>query len=156
MIEESGRVVKLEGELAWVETERRSACHGCSAQSGCGTGLIGRLFRYRRSRVRALNAAGARVGEEVILGLAEQALVRGSLAVYLAPLVAMLAGAMLADSLVPGDDGAAVAGGLLGFGLALLYMRRFAAAIRGDRRYQPVILRRAGQPTIAFDGARTS
>jgi sigma-E factor negative regulatory protein RseC len=114
------------------------------------------VFRARRSRVWALNTAGARVGDEVVLGLAEQALVRGSLAVYLSPLVAMIGGAVLAEALMPGDDAMAIAGGLLGFGAALLWMRRFAAGIRDDRRYQPVILRRAGPGAIVLDGARTS
>jgi sigma-E factor negative regulatory protein RseC len=103
-----------------------------------------------------LNTAGARVGDEVVLGLAEQALVRGSMAVYLAPLVAMIGGAVLAESLIPGDDAMAIAGGLLGLGTALLWLRRFAVGIRDDRRFQPVILRRAGQATIVLDGVRTS
>ena len=51
------------------------------------------MLGNKRSRVRVLNpkAASVVVGDEVIIGINEQALVRGSLVVYTLPLLAMFA-----------------------------------------------------------------
>lgn len=43
MIEEQGRVVATEPGAVWVETVRRSTCSSCSANAGCGQGLMQRL-----------------------------------------------------------------------------------------------------------------
>lgn len=154
-MEESGRVVRVEGQFAWVETARRSACHSCSAQAGCGTGLIGRLLGSRRSQVRVLNTPEVQIGDEVVLGMEEQALVRGSIAVYALPLLALIGGALLFEWLAPlglVGDGAAVAGGVGGFAAGVLWLRRFAHRVRNDERYQPVILRRTRSTVTGSDG----
>lgn len=156
MIEERGRVVRVQGDLAWVETQRRSACETCSAQNGCGTGLIGRIFKSRSTPVRALNPVRARPGDEIVLGLAEQALVRGALTVYIAPLAALIGGAILADWLAPSGftrDAVTAIGGLAGLTAGLIWVRRFTRRIRADERYQPVILRCVNTPTHHSNGA---
>ncbi|MGA7801176.1 MAG: SoxR reducing system RseC family protein [Gammaproteobacteria bacterium] len=151
MIEESARVVALDGEFAWVETERKSACGSCAANKGCGTAALAKVLGQRRTRVRALNRPGAAVGDEVLIGLDERALVRGSLAVYAVPLLALLAGALfgqyMAVQLGLADvEGTTVLAGLAGLGVGLLWLRGFGRRIQRDGRYQPVILRRAGAP----------
>ncbi|MBT8117314.1 MAG: SoxR reducing system RseC family protein, partial [Gammaproteobacteria bacterium] len=36
MLEETGRVVAIDGEYAWIESERTPSCGGCAARRGCG------------------------------------------------------------------------------------------------------------------------
>ncbi len=68
MIEEQGRVVATEPGAVWVETVRRSTCSSCSANAGCGQGLMQRLgVGARRARVRALSDLSLRVGDAVVL-----------------------------------------------------------------------------------------
>ena len=43
LVEERARVVALGPGLAWVETERRSACGSCPSSIGCATPVLGRL-----------------------------------------------------------------------------------------------------------------
>ena len=62
MIEESGRVVAVEGDFAWIESERSSACSGCAVRKGCGTSAIAKLFGQRRVQLQVLNRIHARVG----------------------------------------------------------------------------------------------
>lgn len=142
-------MVALEGDCAWVETQRRSACGNCLAEHGCGTGALAGFFAQRRARVRALNRPGARVGDAVVVGLREDALVRGSLAMYLLPVLALLGGGLAGEALagaagLVARDGAAVVAGLLGLAAGLLGVRRYAQRVPGDERYQPVVLRRVG------------
>jgi sigma-E factor negative regulatory protein RseC len=93
--------------------------------------------------VRALNTAGARAGDKVVVAIEEDALVRGSVAVYFMPLAAMLIAGLAADALVPaGHDGLVALSALAGLLLGLTWLRAFAIKIRGDRRYQPTIVRR--------------
>lgn len=141
MIEERARVVAVEGPYAWLEGGA-TACGGCGARGACGTAAVaGWLARHRR-RVRALNRAGARPGEEVVVGLAEGALVRGSLLVYLVPLAAMISGAVAGVAWFGAGDGPAAAGALTGLAMALVWLRRRLARLRDDPRFQPVVLRR--------------
>lgn len=147
MIEETGRVISCEGGYAWIETERKSSCSSCSANKGCGTGVISKFYSGRFSRVKALNTVNAAVGDRVVLGLAEDALVRGSLVVYGLPLLTLLLMALL-GSAVAGEVGMRQADGLIAiFGLTGLLLgfyvvRLFSRKIAYDSRYQPVILRR--------------
>lgn len=146
MIEENGQVVEVQGDYAWVETEPATTCGSCSARKGCGTSALAALFGRRRAPVRALNRAGARAGEQVVIGLSESSLVRGSMAVYLVPLAALLAGAVagryLGTALLIGHgDLASIAGAATGLLAGLVWLRYFSQASECDERYQPVILR---------------
>ncbi len=147
MIEERARVIRIEGAYAWVETRRESACGRCAVRSGCGTATLAKVLGRRRTRLRVLNPVGAVSGDEVDVGIREQALLRGSLAVYAVPLLSMIALAMLGGA-IAGDSGyreaLSLAFGGLGLAAGLGWVTRFSRAVADDPRYQPVILGRAG------------
>ncbi len=151
MIEENAQVIALDqNNDVWVETQRRSACGQCAANKGCGTATLAKVLGNKRNRVRALNpqATAVTVGDQVVIGIDERALVRGSLAVYIAPLLALFLfgtlGQILGNQLLfENPDIASILFGLFGLLLGFLWVRRFARQIGSDRRYQPVLLRRA-------------
>lgn len=144
MIEESAHVVESEGEYAWVESERRSSCGSCSAK-GCGTGALSKILGRRTQRMKVLNPVGAKPGDEVVLGIREQALIKGSLAVYIVPLLAMMAGALLGHALAPqwgaDTEGMSALLGLGGLVVGFLWLSRYNRSIAGDERYMATILR---------------
>ncbi|MCG5512642.1 SoxR reducing system RseC family protein [Ectothiorhodospira shaposhnikovii] len=154
MIEETARVIAVdEAGFAWVETERKTACGTCSVQKGCGTSVIAKLFGQRRTQVRVIDPVGVSLGEEVIIGLDESALVRGSLAVYILPLLCMLVFAALGQWLWGGHgELPVVAAGLTGLLAGLGAVGGFTRRIRRDPRYQPVVVRRLGPPAIRIHG----
>lgn len=143
MIEETAKIVELEGEFAWVETQRESACGACAVNKGCGTATIAKVLGKKRTRVRAINRLNAKLGDEVVIGIQEQALVRGSIAVYAVPLVFLLLGGMLGEWLGQGSDSEwrAILFGLLGLGAGFLWLVRFSRKVRTSPSYQPEILR---------------
>jgi sigma-E factor negative regulatory protein RseC len=149
MIEEHARVVRVEGAYAWIEIRRESVCGQCGARNGCGTATLAKVLGRRCTRLRVLNPVGAESGDEVSVGIREQALLRGSLAVYAVPLLSMIALAML-GGLIAGDsayrEGLSLALGGLGLALGLGWVARFSRAIATDPRYQPVILVHAAAP----------
>jgi len=150
MIEETGQIVSRDGDYAWIETERKSACSSCSANKGCGTGVLSKVYANRFSRVKALNQINAAPGEMVVLGLKEDALVRGSLAVYGLPLLGLILVAMLGDVLakelgVIQADAMIAIFGLFGLFLGFYLVRVFSRKIAHDDRYQPIVLRHCNQ-----------
>lgn len=142
MIEETGRIVDVQGEFALVESDRRSACGGCAASEGCGTGVIARAFGNRTVTLRVLNRIDAGVGDRVVIGLEETGLVRGAFAVYAVPLLTLFAGALCGHWLAGGSDVAAIGGGLAGLAAGLAWLTRFSRRTRVDAAFQPVVLRR--------------
>lgn len=152
LLEEEAVVDAVEGETCWVTATRRSACGACSARSGCGSGVLAEVLGKRTPRVRALNRAGARPGDRVVVAVTPGAFLRSSLAMYLVPLLGLLgggmAGTLMAGNLgLAGADGLALAGGLAGASIAMLWVRAFARRVAVDPRYQPVVLRRASTGT---------
>lgn len=149
MIEEHAQVVALENNDVWVETQRRSACGQCAANKGCGTATLAKVLGNKRSRVRTLNpkATPVTVGDEVVIGINEQALVRGSLAVYTVPLLSLFVFGFLgqilsAQLMMTNHDILPIVLGLSGLLLGFFWVRRFTRGIANDVRYQPVLLRR--------------
>ena len=146
MIEETGQVVGLEDGFAWVEAERSSACGGCAEQQGCGTSAIARYLGRRGVRIRVLNTVDARVGDRVVIGIAESSLVRGSLAVYAVPLVTLFAGALAGNALGAAlldrsAELAGIGGAMAGLALGLAWLKYFSRKTDRDTAYQPVVLR---------------
>ena len=71
MLTEKATVIAIRHDTAVVETRRRSACGGCAVNASCGTGVIARWWGDRPLRMEVGNSVGARVGEEVLLGVEE-------------------------------------------------------------------------------------
>lgn len=141
MIEEQGRVVALEQGAVWVETLRKSTCSGCSARSGCGQGLMDQLgVRERRGLLRAVCDLHLQVGDSVVVGVREDVLLRGAVLVYLFPLLALFAGALLALQFGLAEPYVILAG-LGSFAGAWLVVRARSRRVACDPDHQPVVLR---------------
>jgi len=110
-----------------VETRRSGSCESCKARGGC-SGLGG----GREARVWVTDPLGVAEGERVVVAVPGELVVQASLLLYLVPVLALLAGAVLGNRLAPGfglnpDLGAAVLGVVamaLAFGAARLLGRR--------------------------------
>jgi sigma-E factor negative regulatory protein RseC len=147
VIEESGTVLTVSGALAEVACERRSACGACSVRSGCGTSLLNQLFGRRSRLLEARNPLGARPGDRVVVGIREDALVRAALSAYLAPLLAMILGAVAGEWLSSHawpewGEGLSILGGAAGLATGLWGAAVLSARRAGDAGYQATILRR--------------
>lgn len=147
MLEENAQVTAVQGDEVWVEAERRSSCSSCAVRGGCGSAALAKVLGQRRSRVRALSDIPLRVGDRVVVGIQEQAVVRGSLAVYAVPLLLLLLGALLGElgasrSLWHNAELASLLLGVAGLAGGLWWLKLFSRRIRRSAAYQPVVLRR--------------
>lgn len=157
MIEETAIVVAVEGDETWVETERQTTCGSCSVNKGCGTATLAKVLGNKRNRVRVINTIGASVGERVVVGIEEAALLKGSLAVYLVPILGLLLGGIFGEFMAPRLHISTVewlgaAGAIGGLSLGLLWLRFFARQVSADGRYQAKVLKRVTQGNTGFTG----
>ncbi|MEJ2552846.1 MAG: SoxR reducing system RseC family protein [Gammaproteobacteria bacterium] len=149
MIEQIATVVALEGDSAWVETRRQSACGACARSEGCGAGLFAKAFGFDSPQLKVTRNGNVSIGDCVVIGIDERALVRGSFAAYMMPILFMLGFALLGETVMSPRLGSAaldlagVLGGAVGLVVGLIWLKRHSRRIRDDRRYQPLILHRA-------------
>ena len=146
-VEGLARVVKVDAGVAWLEPEQTTSCGSCASAASCGAGAesagIGSVASRIAARRFALdNADGLAVGERVVIGVDDKALLKAALTAYAIPLLAALAAGGLAESAWGSDlaSMAAMAAGLLvGILAAGAVARRLVA--RGE--LAPRFLRRA-------------
>ena len=139
MIVETGTVVAIESDSLWVETIQKTACEACVAQKGCGTRVLSKLTG-KTNRIRVLldrhSADTIAIGQDVDIAIPEDVIVKGSLLVYLLPVICAVSGAWLAGS--AGDTGSILGalGGLLASGMMVNYHSK---KTRNDLRTNPVL-----------------
>jgi len=146
MIEEQAVVVGVERDRALLEIVRRTPCGLCGQTRGCGISIWGRLLGHRNNVFLADNQINAKAGDNVVVGVDERALLASSLAVYVVPLLLLLAGAAIGAYLAPAAANAdlrAVAGAVAGLVVGLVWLKWHAAGRGVSARYRPVILRQA-------------
>ncbi len=125
MLREIGRVVAVETASVWVETIPSSLCGKCAARAGCGQGIVSRTTGHRglvqALETEAVRAQDCKVDDEVEIELPESAVLKGSLLVYLAPLLFGITAVLFAQPY--GEFATVVAfllGLLVGFGFVRL------------------------------------
>src|SRR6056297_686594 len=134
MITETGRVIGVEGDWAWVACKRQVACARCAEGRGCG----GRLHEVRVAKGSVTVARGDRV----LIGLGEDAVMRAAAAVYLLPLVTALGGGVAASALGGGGELPAILGAAAGLVAGLAWARGYSRRHADGSALQPVIRRR--------------
>lgn len=144
LVEGTARVVEVDGNKVWLVPEQTTSCGSCASSGACGAKGIGSTAsRLEARRFPLDNEAGLVVGERVVVGIRETALLKASLTAYAIPLATMLVAGGVAQS-IAGSDGvtmAAMAAGLVvGLGAARLGAGRLFS--KGD--IAPKFLRRAG------------
>ncbi len=146
MIEERAVILSLEtpptqvNSIATLEIERKTACGLCGQTRGCGNSIWGKLFAHKSSAFKANNSINAAVGQSVIVGINEQAVLKSALLLYTLPLGTMLLSAMLATQLQDSNLSAMI-GALIGLALGLLWVKGYTASSQYFLLQQPEILR---------------
>ena len=155
MIEQRAVILSLQSEpsqtqtTATLEIERKTACGLCGQTRGCGNSIWGKLFGHQTSAFKAQNRINAKVGDSVIVGINEKALLKSALLLYILPLVTLFVGAILASQLWQ-TDASTMLGAVVGLVLGLLWVKGHTMSNRYFSLQQPVILRLASSQENAI------
>jgi sigma-E factor negative regulatory protein RseC len=133
MLEQTAKVIKAAPDGVWVQAVEPSGCGTCGGE-GCSSRRIAELFQRKPRQFLVDCDLALAPGERIVVGIAHGSVLKSALRLYGLPLVLMLAGALLAQAVRPGD-GPALVGMLLG-GLAGWL------AARGGQTQRPMVLRR--------------
>ena len=138
MASEQGVVLRIDSEAAWVKTTRSSACEGCTARGSCHS-----LGAGQEMEVKALNPAGARDGDRIVLSFETSSLLKATFLIYVFPIIFLIAGAALGQMLAPlmafNPSALSVLLGFAFFFSALFIIKARANKMAKKNAYQPKI-----------------
>jgi sigma-E factor negative regulatory protein RseC len=143
MLETRAIIVQVEGQYALVQASQANGCEQCSGK-GCGAGKLSQLFCSKRRLFQVDNSINAGVGDEVVISVAEGAILRGIGLVYLLPLLLLVIGALVGSAWAgqspEQQDGYATAGALSGLAAGFI-VAKWISLGQARNRPQPNIAR---------------
>lgn len=147
MIEEIATVIECSGKQVVLEAQRKSTCGSCGAKAGCGTAVFAKTLGKKSSQITVDNTLNLQVGDRVLVGLHENAMLLGSFIVYLIPLLGLLIFAITGNWLIQQiyqeeSEIVTIVFALLGFIFSMGLVKRFNRKIKTDPRFQPVLLKK--------------
>ncbi len=145
MIEEYAIVTGRVDSQATLELERLTACGLCGQTRGCGNATWGKLLGHDSHVFTADNPVNANVGDSVVVGINEKAVLNSAFFLYVVPLAGLLVGALVADYFFS-NQFYVMLGAALGLILGFLWVKghligRDQSGIAYSQAYRAVILR---------------
>ena len=147
MLEEQGVVISANDNSATVQIQRTTSCGHCAAKQGCDSARVAKQLGKQFIQVKVVNhpRSAVKIGDNVVVGLPEQALLKGAILVYLVPLFGLFAGAIggelvTASASLPYSELLSILSSLVGFSVGLIAVKRWSFNLSSDARYQPIIL----------------
>ncbi|MFC6439316.1 SoxR reducing system RseC family protein [Bowmanella sp. JS7-9] len=136
MMQEMAEVVAVEAGRICVQTQIKTTCNACQANSDCGTGVVASALAPKMQQFWLETGASLKVGQQVKIGIPEQQVLIASLLLYLLPLIVLITSVLLLES-------------RLSEGWLILVSAAMAAGSywplkgyfsRRERQYQPILL----------------
>ncbi|WP_406666445.1 SoxR reducing system RseC family protein [Gallaecimonas sp. GXIMD1310] len=98
MIERDVQVVSVTGQQVLVQFQRQSSCDSCSSNDSCGNGQLSKALSRRLDVLSFRCTEPVAAGDWVRVGISEQSLVRGTMVLYMLPLLCLIIAAMVVAS----------------------------------------------------------
>ena len=140
MATEQGIVIKTDSSAAWVKTIKTGDCAGCSARGSCHS-----LGNNDEMEVKAINEAGARAGDRIVLLFATSSLLKATFLLYVFPILLLIIGAAIGQELAPRIDfdpsGLSALTGFSFFIVAVLIIKARANKMALKKEYRPKIIK---------------
>jgi sigma-E factor negative regulatory protein RseC len=140
MATEQGVVIRTDTEMAWVKTQKTKACESCSSRGACSV-----MGGGEEMEVEAINAAGGKVGDRVVLSFETASLLKATFLVYVFPIIGLLIGALIGQKLALiltfNESMFSAISGLLFCGLAIFFVKIKGNRMAQQEEYRPKIIR---------------
>ncbi|MBD3670567.1 MAG: SoxR reducing system RseC family protein [Gammaproteobacteria bacterium] len=159
-MEETAIVMQVREGEAMVSAQRQSACGHCSVNSSCGTSVLSRHIGKRSMQMWVSDPIGVKEGDTVTIQIQEGGLLLGSLAVYLLPLLLLMAAALLGEAvarnLMLDSEITSIVFAASGLLIASMWLRHFNRRIKSSERYRPTIIKRTNTINFITHGSPAS
>ena len=140
MATEQGIVIKTDSSAAWVKTIKSGACKGCSARGSCHS-----AGSSNEMEVKAINEAGAKVGDRIVLSLESSSLLKVTFLLYVFPILLLIIGAVIGQEIAPYLDlypsGFSAIMGFSFFVAAVLIIKSKANKLAEKNEYRPKVIK---------------
>jgi len=140
MATEHGIVLRTNSGEAWVKTVKSGSCEGCSARGACHS-----LSDSGEMEVNAINEAGARVGDRIVLSFDNSSLLKATFLLYVFPILLLILGAGIGQGTAayfnfnPSAFSAII--GFTFFFTAVLVIKLKADKLAKKNKYRPKIIK---------------
>ncbi len=140
MATEHGIVIRTDSGGAWVKTIKSGACEGCSARGSCHS-----LSDRGEMEVNAINDAGAKVGDRIVLSFETSSLLKATFLLYVFPILLLIIGAAIGQETAPyfnfNPSGFSAIIGFSFFFAAVLVIKVKANKLAQKNEYRPKIIK---------------
>ncbi|MGJ8682067.1 SoxR reducing system RseC family protein [Paraglaciecola sp.] len=103
MLEEIGIISDIKKDSAqqtiWVETQVKTTCGSCEAQSNCGTGAIAKVLANKAEKLQFKFQGEVSIGQKIKIGIPEESVLKASTLVYMLPLFVLIFSAVIAQQM---------------------------------------------------------
>lgn len=129
--------------------EQQTSCNSCASKSSCASGQVTQAIGNKQHQWSLVTEQPASVGDVVEIGLPEKAFVSAAALVYLAPLLALFAGALIGDLMSAtwfgGQEWPSILGGVIAAGASVALIRRRLQRYNLKAEQQVTLIRNLGQ-----------
>ena len=140
MTSEQGTIIKTNGNNAWVRVKRSTMCECCKSRSSCET-----LGGGGDMEAEALNTAGGKVGDRVLLRISSKSLLKISFIFYMTPVLALIIGAVIGnkigEKLSLNPELCSLLLGIVTCAISFVFIKMFSKHHRNNREYMPEIIK---------------
>jgi sigma-E factor negative regulatory protein RseC len=137
---EEGTITRTNDNYAWVRIGRSAMCDHCGSKSACRTFSGGRIME-----AEARNEVGGQVGDRVLLKMDNSSFLRITFLVYLVPVLALIAGALVGIGLAAeysiNPEMSSLVFGISAFVLSFSIIHRFGKNVKKKQKYMPAIVK---------------
>ncbi|TBM16969.1 SoxR-reducing system protein RseC [Hafnia alvei] len=147
MMREWATVASWQQGIATLNCEQHSGCGSCGAKNTCGTAVLNKINPQSQHQLQVEIAQPLEPGQRVEIGITEANLLRSAVLVYLTPLLGLIVGGGVGQSLMHSDAWAAL-GALVGAGAGFMFARFKAKKLSDRQDYQPIVLQVGLPPSM--------
>jgi len=144
-MEELATVTHVADGMVSVTSDVKSACSGCQQVDNCGSGQVAKAFPTKKLSLTLACDLPVKVGDSVILGLADDCLLQSASQVYLFPLAGLIsfagAGQYLVNQNIFSHELIAVVLAALGGYLGHVLAKKRQSSPQNKTKLTPKILR---------------
>ena len=140
MATEHGIVIRTDSGDAWVKTVKSGSCEGCTARGACHS-----MSDSGDMEVNAINEAGAKVGDRIVLSFETSSFLKATFLLYVFPILLLIVGAAIGQETAHhfnfNPSGFSAIVGFSFFFAAVLVIKIKANQMAKKNEYRPKIIK---------------